>query len=467
MQNKHILVVLKYGILYSYCESIINELIVNNKVTLCIQNENTKNSKAGAGYYIDSITNSLILENISSNKKIVIVKQSENLKILKGAQRDDIWVYALRLIRETLTYISFLMRSDKNIFSDTQANYLPKVIPKGLNLIRSKTLLKIIFSFLKLIHNFIPASKKINNFICNINPDLVLIAGANWPSRNNQLSSEIDFIKSSKKLNKHSIIHVISWDNLTARGLYHYEPSLMFVWNNSHFEEAEKIHNMHKNTIKKIGAPFMDKWFKDFKIKSRKDFINSIGLDSNKSLVTYLGSSRNISKNEKIIVENLYHDLKKKDIQLIVRPHGANSIQFKNLNSNIRLIPSNGELPDSIESKSLMMETLKYSDFTVGINTTAMIDSVILGTPCISIVKDEFKHNQSSTIHFRKVQKEEIFINVSDENEIVKRITLFSEKEKFIITNKMDNFVSNFCRPYGLKISAGEKAYIEIEKLLS
>ena len=64
MQNKHILIILKFGSFFGYCESIIKELESKNKVTLCIQENNKTNS---SNYYIDPKTNSLILENINSN----------------------------------------------------------------------------------------------------------------------------------------------------------------------------------------------------------------------------------------------------------------------------------------------------------------------------------------------------------------------------------------------------------------
>ena len=83
----------------------------------------------------------------------------------------------------------------------------------------------------------------------------------------------------------------MSWDNLIARGLYHYKPNLFFVWNKDHFDAAKKIHKMPEKIIKIIGAPFMDKWFEEIKIKSKKEFFDLIGLDSNKPLVTYLGFS--------------------------------------------------------------------------------------------------------------------------------------------------------------------------------
>ena len=78
-----------------------------------------------------------------------------------------------------------------------QSRYLSNKIIKIFKIIRFKPLLYILFLFLKFIHVMVPSDKGINDFIKNIDPDIVFIVG-NWPTRNNQFSSEIDFVKSSK-----------------------------------------------------------------------------------------------------------------------------------------------------------------------------------------------------------------------------------------------------------------------------
>ena len=461
MQNKHILIVLKFGSFFGYCESIIKELESKNKVTLCIQENNKTNS---SNYYIDPKTNSLILENINSNKKVILAKESDNLKIINGVERKDSWVRLLKFVRETLNYLSYLIRGDNNTFLDNQSKYVSKKIIFILNLVKLKIILKFIFYSLKVMHSLVPSSKVIKKFIKNIDPDLLLIVGANWPTRNKKFSCEIDFVKAANKIKKPSVLHVISWDNLIARGLYHYIPTAMFVWNKTHFDEAIKVQKMPEKNLRIIGAPFMDKWFEEVKIPSKRDFFESIGLDINKPVVTYLGSAKNISTSEKEIVEKIYKELFKSNIQLLVRPHGANTSQFENLNKNIKIFPEKGELPDTLEAKESMIATLKYSDFSVGINTTAMIDSIILGTPCISIVKKEFKYNQVDTPHFYKVQKEGIFIEAKNVQEIINKIVEFKKDKN--LSEKMHKFVIEFCRPFGTDVSAGKKAVNEIEKLI-
>ena len=69
MRNKHIFVLLKFSSFFGYAESIIKELSLNNKVTLCIQDNNKINS---LHYYIDN--NNLVIENKKLNKKTLNIK---------------------------------------------------------------------------------------------------------------------------------------------------------------------------------------------------------------------------------------------------------------------------------------------------------------------------------------------------------------------------------------------------------
>lgn len=462
MQNKHIFLILKFSSFFGYADSMIKELSLNNKVTLCIQENNKINS---TNYYIDN--NNLVQENKKLNKKIILAENTNNLKIIYGVKRNDHWSKYLKFLREGMNYLSFLIRGDKNTFFLNQSKYVSKIIIYLTKIVYLKFNHILIFNFFKFIHSLIPSSVEIKNFIKTINPDVVIVIGGNWPTRaSEKLSSEIDFIKASNELDIPSFLHVISWDNLTARGLYHYTPTKMFVWNEDHFNEAIEIHKIPKENLKIIGAPFMDKWFENSSVMSKKEFFLSNGLDINKPLVTYLGSAKNISTSENQIVESIYMELIKHGMQLIVRPHGANSEQFKDINEEIKIIPSQGQLPDTMESKELMIATIKNSNLTMGINTTAMVDSIILKTPCISIIKDEFNFNQSDTPHFNKVKNEKIFIEAKSNYEIINQILNFSKKNNSNLFDSMENFVSKFCRPFGANKSAGELAYDEIKKTL-
>tara|TARA_B100000029_G_scaffold513515_1_gene613359 strand:+ start:584 stop:1999 length:1416 start_codon:yes stop_codon:yes gene_type:complete len=467
---KNITFVFRITSLFSYSSSIIDELCSQkNNVTLVFMKENSNDSTI---YKIrtnkDTGFKELITENPMLGRQEKVISESKNLKIINGIERKDIWKYLLRIIRETISLISYFQRNDRSVFLYNQKRYVPKIINYCLSYtIFQKYLLPInlIYKIFRKIHQIIPASKSIKLFIKSLNTNCVVVVGGNWPTNHNYFSSEIDYIKACSKLKIPSVIQVVSWDNLTARGIYHYSPNLMLAWNQIHKEEAFRIHNIPKEKIKITGSPVMDKWFdQQNNLRKKEKFFHDLNIDPNIPLITYLGSSKNIvGRNEKVIVEKIFKILKKKGIQMIIRPHGGNSGQFKSLASQIPVIPLQGDLPDTNKSEKLMIETLIYSSVCIGINTTAMIDSVVLGTPCITLIKKEFDLGQSLTAHFKNIRKNNIFPEVFNEEDACEKIEkIIHEGKSFINKNEIENF----CRPQGNQISSGKMASQFILSLL-
>ena len=468
---KNITFVFRTTSLFSYSSSIINELCIQkNNVTLVFMKENSNDSTI---YKIRTNNTTglkeLITENPMLNRQEKVISESKNLKIINGTERKDIWKFFLRIIRETISLISYLKRNDRSTFFYNQQRYVPKII---INCLSYKIYRKYLFpinlidKILKKIHQIIPTSKSIKSFIKSLNTDCIVVVGGNWPTNHIYFSSEIDYIKACSNLKIPSVIQIVSWDNLTARGIYHYSPNLMLAWNQIHKEEAFSIHNIPKEKIKITGSPVMDKWFnRKNNIRKKNDFFHDLNINPKIPLVTYLGSSKNIvGNNEEIIVEKLFRILKKKGIQMIIRPHGANSGQFKNLASKIPVIPLQGDLPDTSKSEKLMIETLTYSSACIGINTTAMIDSVVLGTPCITLIKKEFELGQSLTAHFKNIRKNNILPEVFNEKDACEKLAKIIKEGKNFINHT--EFIKNFCRPQGNQISSGKMASQFILSLL-
>ena len=85
----------------------------NIDLILCIQEENQINFTK---YYIDHSSMSLIQKNINNNDSFNLVDKTRNIKIIKGTHRNDNWIKILRILRESLNYLSFLIRGDDNTF---------------------------------------------------------------------------------------------------------------------------------------------------------------------------------------------------------------------------------------------------------------------------------------------------------------------------------------------------------------
>ncbi|MEG3581590.1 MAG: hypothetical protein VX359_01290 [Chloroflexota bacterium] len=456
--NKSILFLLRDASLFSYSDSIISEVRNSkSKITLCIMRENTSGSTK---YFLEESHGKkhLVAESLSSSEKETLISENSNLKIIRGIKRDDFWIQPTKFLRESLNLLSYIRRGDSGTFFENQKKYTNSYIKFILSVPILNSLIaksRILEFTLRFMHILIPASKNLKKFLADQECSTIVIVGANWPSSSNNYSSEVDYVKAAKRLNINTVIQVVSWDNLTARGLYHYEPDLLFAWNRQHALEAENVHHIKKDHVVVTGSPFMDKWFSKKLIYGKRDEFNkSIGIDIKKPLVTYLGSSGNVSRDEKQIVEKLYQELDRKGMQLIVRPHGANYKQFDNMNPKIKIIPRSGDLPDTFKSKQLMVQTITNSVATVGINTTAMLDSLIIGTPCFAITKKEFQKYQMETYHFKKIIDYDLLQITTSELECSQKIEEF-RIDSSGFKDKRETFIKHFCRPYGLEISAG------------
>ena len=238
--------------------------------------------------------------------------------------------YLSRLI-ELRSLISYHLRKDKNIFY--QNRWQRYVSKKILGLIENKITNKIIINkifalILDVLIKLWPNDKKIKIFLKNKNFDTLIITPGNM-----RYSSEILFLKSNIK-NKY--VYTLSWDNLSTKGYFSIKPNKIFVWNDMHELYAKKIHGFKKENIKKFGSLFFEKWHEkeceynnlegNIDIKKLNDF------KKNKKFILYLGSSKNVAKDESFVVNNILTTLlrNKKDYKLVIRPHPANQIHLKN-----------------------------------------------------------------------------------------------------------------------------------------
>ena len=230
------LIIIRSTMHFSHCSSVIDEISKNHKVKLVFMNDSEINN---CTYKVEKFgkIKKLIQKNKNSYETETLISSGKNIEIIDGVHREDKWNKPLKILRETLNNISFIMRNDKSVFYMNQKKYVPNIINFLNRLGFAKKIVnsKLIFSTLKRLHNLIPASSQIKQFIKKINPDLILVIGGNWSSSHNKFSSEIDYIKAANELKIKNAIQIISWDNLTARGLYHYEPDLMLVWNKNQF----------------------------------------------------------------------------------------------------------------------------------------------------------------------------------------------------------------------------------------
>ena len=456
--NMRILFVTQYAAHFHYFKSIIKTLCGKGHVVELLLLKGKHNKPE----YLEAIA--------------AFKKQFENFNYGWARTRSrGLWRKVLFLSRDIQNYRRYLLiEMETPHYRERIKKTLPSWLQYFSNFSWFKVFLKSKFcgSVLKAIENLIPPWPEIMEDIKKKTPDILIATPVNM--RRGGEACDLEYLKAARKMGFRTIVPIVSWDNLTTKGNFHVFPDLFFVWNQLQRSEAKKFHEIPDEKIKIMGAMLFDGWFSDYKPSlTREEFCRKYNLDPAKPYLLYLGSTTNIAPDESWIPLKLREMLDQaqdeslSEIQIVIRPHPSNhQIYKKILKKRICMIPEEGRLPDMPDDSQLFYDTVFYASAAIdGVNTSAIIDAVIMGRPGIVIVTDEYKNTQGGTEYFQNLLAEEFLEHVSLGND-------FLEKIKLLLEGKDDKkeargrFIGNYIRPRGLNISAGDAALEEIENFM-
>jgi len=335
--------------------------------------------------------------------KLFVSRHSDNCEVLFAPSTTGISSAILRTTRELRAYCHYLRRaSGSSFYLNRQSRYLPSWI-RWIARIR---LLRFIFAsdFLSTLLAFferrIPANHATLSEVKRLNPKAIFAAPINM-----RFSREVEFIKAGNQLSVPTFGLVQTWDNLTTKGIFHVRPNHLYCWNDQHRAEAIAIHGFSPESTSIVGAPFYDKWFINNNAPpDRATTLSKLGLHSYERYIVYLGSSANIARDESWLVHRLLGAIQQSGltgIRLVVRPHPVNKkwIEEFRLNDMV-IIDSSSSLPEDVESIRQLAGVIVHSQFAVGVNTSAMIDAVILGKVCVALISSRYSKTQVEALHF-------------------------------------------------------------------
>ena len=311
---------------------------------------------------------------------------------------------------------------------------------------------------LRLAEAATPPDAGVMEFIRSRAPDVIVVNPLNL-----RFSEETDYVKAARRLGVPTALPVLSWDNLSTKALIQIPPDKVFAWNEHHLADAMEIHGIARERIEIAGAPFFDKWF-DAKteVPSREAFCREVGLDPDRRILLYLGSSRRIAPNEVWFVEKLRRFLRAskneqlRGCQMLVRPHPAHAKIYDELTGDdVRVFPKGGELPETREGFAHMRASFLHADAAIGINTSGMIDAVLADRPTLAVRIPRYAHTQTDAKHFRHLEADDALYVSDDLTGFCENlIRLFGGEDP-----KAENrraFAQRFARPRGLERSAGD-----------
>lgn len=363
--------------------------------------------------------------------------------------------------REVLNYTSYFTRDNQSSFyRDRWHNRVmrPVRVLARFELGRRFLTGPAVQRGLRRLEDSLAADPGICQWLRDLAPDVVVASPANVVN-----SEEIEYIKAANALGIPTAVAVLTWDNLTTKGLLHVAPRTVFAWNRCHAQEATEIHGIPSERVVIVGSQLFDKWFEAPRLLTgREAFCRRVGLDPSRPFLAYLGSSRAIAQDESWLVRDLLEEFGRqenpalKGMQILIRPHPANAKIYEPLAAGgVPVWPPKGQLPDSAEAIGDYYNTLVHCVAAVGVNTTGMLDSVIVDKPTVTILAEQYLKTQTQAMHFTQLRAADVLELTHGAKECVQRIgsILGGGDAKHALRRQ---FVESFIRPRGLDRPAGE-----------
>jgi hypothetical protein len=288
-------------------------------------------------------------------------------------------------------------------------------------------------------------------------------------------SRQGDWVRAAGGLGIRTMLCVHSWDNLTNKGLMHAQPDRVVVWNEAQRRQAIELHAAAPESIVVAGAWPYDHWSGWRARRSREDFCRHLGLPSDRAILLYVCSSRFIAERERPAVLRWVRALRSSSdpriaaAGVIVRPHPLNGDGWgQNASpelSDVRVFPPRGADPVDDSSRSDYFDSIASADAVVGINTSALIESAIVGRPALALPDPEFRSSQDELPHFRELAGEAGIVRAAAS--MAEHVAQLGEalSDSAAEAARRQRAVQTFIRPGGDNPPPHERVVAEIEQL--
>jgi hypothetical protein len=317
----------------------------------------------------------------------------------------------------------------------------------------------------------LPPRGEVAEVLRRVDPDVVLLTPLLYFG-----SHQVDYVRCARQFGIKSILGVGSWDHLTTKGLIHEVPDRVLVWNEAQKEEAIELHGVPAERVVVTGAQAYDHWFETRPTRDREAFSRHVGLDPERPFVVYMCSSPFIAPDEVrfvrrwIVAVRGNPDPRLRNVGLLVRPHPQNATQWQDVDlgrefENVSVFPKAGANPIGGPARSDYFDSIYHAAAVVGVNTSAMIESGIIGRPVYCVTAEDFAATQDGTLHFQHLKNVEgglLHIASTLDEHAAQLVRLLadggSERES------ARRFIHAFTRPCGLDVAATPLVVDTIER---
>lgn len=143
---------------------------------------------------------------------------------------------------------------------------------------------------------------------------------------------EAKLLHAARLVNTDTLLHLLSWDNITCKGKFPVLPDRFIVWGNIMQQELQDYYDVPEGKIKVCGVPHFDEHVRIRESAVELSVIHELGLSVHKPYLFFAMSSPRFAPKEIDIVEWLAKAVEAdkfgQEMQLVVRPHPQNVQDF-------------------------------------------------------------------------------------------------------------------------------------------
>lgn len=345
------------------------------------------------------------------------------------------------------------------------------VLTARLPLIGSRAGLAVLKTLFRGMERAMPPPDEVATVFRRINPDVLLMTPLLYFR-----SHQVDHVRCARQLGIKSVLGVGSWDHLTTKGLIHEVPDRVLVWNEAQKQEAIDLHAVEADRVCVTGAQAYDHWFATQPSLDREAFCAKVGLGSTQPFLLYTCSSPFIAPYEVGFVRRWISAVRGstdpvlRAMGILVRPHPQNAGQWENVDlaaefEGVSLWPRKGVNPIGGVARSDYFDSIYHCEGVIGVNTSAMIESGIIGRSVFSVVVEEFAATQEGTLHFQHLKREGgglLHLAADLPMHLSQLEAMLADPEA--AREGARKFVRAFIRPHGLDVAATPRVVDEVER---
>ena len=289
----------------------------------------------------------------------------------------------------------------------------------------------------------------------------------------------VDYLKAAADRGIPTASWVQSWDNLSSKGLLHFVPDRVFVWNATQRDEVVRYHSVPERNVYVTGAQTFDHWFdNDQPLLDRVAMCAEYGLDPKRPIILYLASSRQLEPTpeaffgEWLAAVRSTGDPALEGASVLARPHPTEVDPWLELVSNdpnLAISPGTAAAPiNSPEFRERFRNELHHAALVVALNTSGMIDAAIFGKPVCTIELPQLSYGQAGTIHFGYLAQDAggMLRTATTFKEHVATLRELIHRDPYEADGQGTRFVREFIRPHGLDVPAATVFSDEMLRLL-